>query len=42
MKFPCRTTLEELPEFVPIEDYSLQEHIDKLVASKVEAEDLEI
>lgn len=42
MKFPCRTTLEELPEFVPIEDYSLQDHIDKLVASKVEAEDLEI
>lgn len=41
MKFPCRTTLEDLPESMSIEDYNLQEHIDKLTKNKIESADLE-
>jgi hypothetical protein len=38
-KYPCRTTLDDLPTGIAIEDYSLQEHIDKLASVKFEAEE---
>lgn len=41
LKYPCRTTLKDLPESISIEEYDLQEHLDKLKANKVEAEEYE-
>ena len=41
LKYPCRTTLTDLPESMPIEEYNLQEHLDKLTASKLEALEFE-
>lgn len=38
-KFPCRSTLEGLPENTPIEDFDLQKHIDLLSTKKFEAEE---
>ena len=37
MKFPCRTTLEGIEEFVDADNYNINDHIATLVASKVEA-----
>ena len=39
LKFPTRTTLEGLPDSVDIEDYSLQDHLDQLAATQIEAEE---
>jgi len=39
MKFPCRTTLEDIPDSQPIEEYDINEHIYKL--SKVHTENEE-
>lgn len=41
LKYPCRTTLTDLPEYMLIEEYNLQEHLDKLTASKLEALEFE-
>jgi hypothetical protein len=41
MKFPARSTLKDLDAQIPIENYSLQDHIDKLSAVKVEATEYE-
>lgn len=37
LKYPCRSTLKDLPETVGIEEYNLQDHITKLENSKFEA-----
>lgn len=37
LKFPCRTTLTDIPTGVNIEDYSLQDHLDALLSVKAEA-----
>ena len=37
LKFPCRTTLKDLPTAVSSTDYSLQDHLAQLTATKVEA-----
>ena len=42
LKFPARTTLEEIDTGVDITEYSLQEHISKLSKVKFEAEDFRI
>lgn len=42
LKYPARSTLTDLPTGVDIEQYSLQDHIDKLTAQKVEATDFEL
>ena len=39
MKFPCRTTLEDIEDSVDGKDYDINEHIAKLTASKVEAQE---
>lgn len=39
LKFPTRTTLEGLPDSVDIEDYSLQDHLDQLATTQIEAEE---
>lgn len=39
LKFPARTTLEKVPDSVPMEEYSLQDHLDQLTAKTVEFED---
>jgi hypothetical protein len=39
MKFPCRTTLPDLAESVDGDSYDINEHIAKLTASKVEAQE---
>lgn len=38
-KYPARSTLEDLPTNVDIESYDLQEHIDQLVSTKIEADE---
>lgn len=39
LKYPARTTLENLPTGIDIEEYDLQEHINQLSAVKFEAEE---
>jgi len=39
MKFPCRTTLQDMAESVDGADYDINEHIAKLTASKIEAQE---
>jgi len=39
MKFPSRTTLSDMKESIPMDEYDLQEHINKLAAQKFEAEE---
>ena len=39
LKFPTRTTIEGLPESVDIDDYSLQDHLDQLASTQIEAEE---
>lgn len=39
MKFPCRTTLADIEESVDGDKYSINEHIAKLTASKIEAKE---
>lgn len=39
MKYPCRSTLEDLDESVPVEKYNINDHIARLAASKVEADE---
>lgn len=39
LKHPARTTLEDLPSTIPVEEYSLQEHLNKLMETKFEAEE---
>lgn len=39
LKFPCRTTLADLPENVNMDDFDLQSHIDKLASQKFEADE---
>jgi hypothetical protein len=39
LKYPCRTTLQEVKTGVNLEDYSLQDHIDELTVEKLEATD---
>jgi hypothetical protein len=39
MKFPCRTTLTELEDSVDSTNYDINDHIAKLTASKLEAEE---
>jgi len=39
LKYPARSTLEDLPTAVNIEEYDLQEHLDKLAAIKFESEE---
>lgn len=39
MKFPCRTTLDGLEDSVDGKDYDINEHIAKLTASKIEAQE---
>lgn len=41
-KYPARTTIENLETNVNIEDYSLQEHINKLNKQKIESTDLSL
>jgi hypothetical protein len=42
LKYPARTTLEDLDTNVEIENYSLQDHINKLKAVKFEATEFEL
>jgi len=42
LKVPARTTLKDLPVTEDATKYSLQEHLDKLVANKFEAEDYQL
>jgi hypothetical protein len=42
LKFPSRTTLQDLPTGVDIESYSLQDHLDQLNAVKIEAADFSL
>jgi len=39
LKYPARTTLTDLPDSIPVEEYSLQDHLDQLTAKSVEFED---
>ena len=39
LKYPARSTLIDLETNIDIENYKLQEHLDKLTAVKIEAED---
>ena len=39
MKHPCRTTLADLEDYVDSDKYDINEHIAKLTASKVEAQE---
>lgn len=39
LKYPARTTLTDLPDSIPVEEYSLQDHLDQLSAKSVEFED---
>jgi len=39
MKFPCRTTLPDLEDLIDSDKYDINEHIAKLTASKVEAQE---
>lgn len=39
LKYPTRTTIEGLPDSVEIDDYSLQDHLDQLAATQIEAEE---
>ena len=39
MKFPCRTTLPDVEESVDGDNYDINEHIAKLTASKIEAQE---
>lgn len=39
MKFPCRTTLEDIETSVDGKDYDLNKHIARLTASKIEAQE---
>ena len=38
-KFPCRTTLPNFPESIPMEDFDLQAHLDLLASKKFEADE---
>ena len=38
-KYPARSTLDDLPTNIDIEEYDLQKHIDMLSATKIEATD---
>jgi hypothetical protein len=42
LKYPARTTLEDLPTNVEITEYDLQDHISKLQATKFEATEFEL
>jgi len=42
MKFPCRTTLSDLEDSLDSEQYDINEHIAKLTASKVEAQEFQL
>lgn len=42
LKYPARSTLADLPTNIPIEEYTLQDHLNLLVATKVEAEDFQL
>lgn len=42
MKFPARTTIDDLEPSVPVEQYDINEHIAKLTGSKVEALEFEL
>ncbi len=37
MKFPCRSTLTDIPESVDMENYDINEHLNNLMEAKVEA-----
>lgn len=39
LKYPARTTLTDLPDSIPVEEYSLQDHLDQLSAKSFEFED---
>ena len=39
LKYPARTTLTDLPDSIPVEEYSLQDHLDQLSAKSIEFED---
>lgn len=39
MRFPCRTTLTDIPPSQPIEEFDVNEFLDKLASSKLEADD---
>lgn len=39
LKYPTRTTIEGLPDSVEIDDYNLQDHLDQLAATQIEAEE---
>ena len=41
-KFPARTTLTDLPDSMPVEDYNLQEHIAVLETLKDEVASFEL
>jgi hypothetical protein len=42
MKFPCRTTLADLEDSLDSSQYDINEHIAKLTASKVEAQEFQL
>lgn len=41
-KFPARSTLDDIPESMPMEDYSLQKHIEQLEKLKDEVKSFEL
>jgi hypothetical protein len=42
LRYPARSTLPDIATGVPVGEYSIQDHLDKLVATKVEAEDFQL
>jgi len=42
MKFPARTTLPDMEASVPMEDYDINKHIDRLAGAKIAAAEFEI
>lgn len=42
LKYPARSTLSDIEEKVPVEKYDINEHIKKLVNTKVEAEEFRL
>lgn len=39
MKYPCRSTIPDMPEYENVDDYDINTHFDKLTSKKLEAEE---
>ena len=39
MKYPCRSTIPDMPEYENVDDYDINAHFNKLTSKKLEAEE---